>query len=72
MMLYRFIVTSGDQEIPVVAVAEDESSAFRVVDREVQRSFLKRLKIDDVALLEKKKIRQSGSGFVIQPRKTYE
>ncbi|WKB37300.1 DUF3906 family protein [Terrilactibacillus sp. S3-3] len=72
MDLYRFIVTAGGREIPVVVSAEDDESAFRVVEQEIARSFLKPLQIDDVALLEKKKIRGTGSGFVIQPRKAYE
>lgn len=72
MDLYRFIVTAGEREIPVVTAADDEESAFRAVEREVARSFLKPIQIDDIALLEKKKIRGTGSGFVIQPRKNYE
>lgn len=72
MELFRFIVTAGDAEIPVVAVAEDEETAFRIVDTEVQQTFLKRLRVDGIALLEKKKIYKSGAGFVIQPRKAYE
>ncbi|RYL94922.1 DUF3906 family protein [Sporolactobacillus sp. THM7-4] len=72
MELFRFIVTSGGDEFPVVAAAEDEESAFRIVDREIERSFLEQLEVDDIALLEKKKIRKTGAGFLIQPRKTYE
>ncbi|GGL47515.1 DUF3906 family protein [Sporolactobacillus putidus] len=72
MELFRFIVASGENEIPVVAVAEDEETAFRVVDAEVQRTFLKRLKVDGIALVEKKKIHKNGAGFVIQTRKAYE
>ncbi|MDD9148694.1 MULTISPECIES: DUF3906 family protein [unclassified Sporolactobacillus] len=72
MELFRFIVTSNENETVAVAVAENEEAAFRVVDSELQRTFLKRLKVDSIVLLEKKKIGKSGAGFVIRPRETYE
>ncbi|WP_353948462.1 DUF3906 family protein [Sporolactobacillus sp. Y61] len=72
MELYRFIVTSEEQEIPVVAVAENEESAFRIVDRELDRTFLKKIRVDDIALVEKKRILKNGAGFVLHKRKSFE
>lgn len=72
MELYRFIIASGDEELPVVAAAENEEAAFRVVERELERTFLKRLQVEDIALVEKKKISKNGAGFVLKRRKSYE
>lgn len=71
MELFRFIIISGDKEIPAVAAAKDEEAAFRIVDQEIQKEFLKTLKVDDVLLVQRKSIR-TGAGYVLHPRKSYE
>lgn len=72
MDLYRFIVSTEEEEISVVAAAESEEAAFRIADREIEHNFLKKPKIADIALIEKKTIRKTGAGYLIQPRKSYE
>ncbi|WP_028983527.1 DUF3906 family protein [Sporolactobacillus terrae] len=72
MELFRFIVTAGTSEIPVVAVAENEEAAFRVVDQELDHTLLKLPQIDHIALMQKKSISKKGSGFAILPREQFE
>lgn len=72
MDIYRFIVSTGDQELPAVAAAESEEAAFQIVEREVKHNFLKKLNVTEIALVEKRKIRSKGAGYLLSPREIYE
>ncbi|MCO7125182.1 DUF3906 family protein [Sporolactobacillus shoreicorticis] len=72
MKLFRFIVSTEEGELPVIAAAESEEAALQVVDQEIQHNLLIQPKIRDVVLIEKKGIKKSGAGYLIQPRKSYE
>jgi hypothetical protein len=65
MQLYRFEVTTKKSVFNVVVAAENNEAAFQTADAEVENHFLKMPEIVDVTLHEKKKIRQKGSGFVL-------
>jgi hypothetical protein len=67
--LYRFEVTAYDDTIYVVIAAKDDEQAFRLVEVELEKHFLKVPDIIDISLHEKKPIRHGG-GFVIyvEPR----
>ncbi|MDQ0176526.1 DUF3906 family protein [Bacillus chungangensis] len=64
MELFRFEVQTKTKVIDVIIAAKDEESAFRLVDVELEKFFLKKPEMEHVALHEKKKIRKSA-GFVI-------
>ncbi|HZG59458.1 MAG TPA: DUF3906 family protein [Anoxybacillus sp.] len=64
MNLYRFEVTTKDGVIYVVIAAKDDEQAFRLVEVELEKQFLKIPKFIDISLHEKKPIR-SGGGFVV-------
>lgn len=64
MELYRFEVTTEAEVIPVVIVADSEEKAFRAVEIELEKYFLRLPSIRDITLYEKKRI-QSSAGFVI-------
>jgi hypothetical protein len=69
MGLYRFEVLINNEVVHVVIVAENEEQAFRLVDVELEKYFLKMPEIEEITLYEVKKIRKSG-GFVIQGQET--
>ncbi|AIE58979.1 DUF3906 family protein [Bacillus methanolicus] len=70
MNLYRFEVTlKGNEVIHVVIAAENDEDAFRLVDVEIEKHFLKLPEIQDISLYEKKKIRK-GNGFVLSRLET--
>jgi hypothetical protein len=62
--LYRFEVTTEAEVIPVVIVADSEEKAFRAVEIELEKYFLRLPSIRDITLYEKKRI-QSSTGFVL-------
>jgi hypothetical protein len=64
MNLYRFEVTTKNDIIHVVIVAHDDEQAFRLVEVELEKHFLKIPEFIDISLHEKKPIRRGG-GFVI-------
>lgn len=64
MELYRFEVTTDSEVIPVVIAADSEEKAFRTVEIELEKYFLRLPNIRDITLYEKKRI-QSNVGFVI-------
>ncbi|MBB5324991.1 hypothetical protein HNQ34_002090 [Anoxybacillus tepidamans] len=67
MNLYRFEVTTKRGIIYVVIAAHDDEQAFRLVEIELEKHFLKIPDFTDISLHEKKPIRRGG-GFVIDPR----
>jgi hypothetical protein len=70
MNLYRFEVTLKNHEvIHVIIAAKDDEDAFRLVDVEIEKHFLKIPDIQNVSLYEKKKIR-NGNGFVLSLQET--
>ncbi|PLR84769.1 DUF3906 domain-containing protein [Bacillus canaveralius] len=64
MNLYRFEVTIDQEVTHVIIAAENDEAAFRLVDVELEKHFLKEREVNDVSLYEKKKIR-NGNGFVL-------
>lgn len=69
MFLYRFEVTTKTEIIYVVIAANDDEQAFRLVEVELEKHFLKVPDYMDISLHEKKPIRRGG-GFVVysEPR----
>ncbi|MBB3852079.1 hypothetical protein GGR98_001333 [Parageobacillus caldoxylosilyticus] len=69
MFLYRFEVTTKTEVIYVVIAATDDEQAFRLVEVELEKHFLKVPDYTDISLHEKKPIRRGG-GFVVysEPR----
>ena len=51
--------------IDVIIAAQNDESAFRQVDIELEKYFLKELEIENVTLHEKKRIRKNA-GFVLE------
>ncbi|MBA2876464.1 DUF3906 family protein [Thermaerobacillus caldiproteolyticus] len=70
MNLYRFEVTTQTDIIYVVIAAHDDEQAFRLVEVELEKHFLKIPDFIDISLHEKKPIRR-GSGFIVyrEPRR---
>ncbi|UOY93237.1 DUF3906 family protein [Ectobacillus sp. JY-23] len=64
MELYRFEVVAEEKVIPVIIVAENEEKAFRAVEVELEKYFLRLPVITDITLYEKKRIHKSA-GYVI-------
>ncbi|WP_261129018.1 DUF3906 family protein [Bacillus sp. Marseille-Q3570] len=69
MDLYRFEVTTDTDVIPVIIAAENDEAAFRLVEVELEKYFLRLPEVDDISLYEKKKIRK-GNGFVLHEQET--
>ncbi|MFC4075772.1 DUF3906 family protein [Salinithrix halophila] len=69
MYLYRFEVIVKEEVIHVVIAAKDDEEAFRLVDVELEKYFLKMPEVDDTSLYEKKRIGQGG-GFVLYEQET--
>ncbi|WP_257348476.1 DUF3906 family protein [Pseudalkalibacillus decolorationis] len=69
MDLYRFEVTTKTDVIHVIIAAKNDESAFRLVEVELEKYFLKLPDVEDISLYEKKKIR-NGNGFVIHEQET--
>ncbi|MGP4079423.1 DUF3906 family protein [Pseudalkalibacillus sp. R45] len=69
MDLYRFEVTTKTDVIPVIIAAENDEAAFRLVEVELEKYFLRLPEVDDISLYEKKKIRK-GNGFVLHEQET--
>ncbi|WP_028400400.1 DUF3906 family protein [Ectobacillus panaciterrae] len=64
MELYRFEVVASGEVIHVVIAASSEEQAFRLVEVELEKYFLRLPEIEEITLYEKKKIHK-GAGFVI-------
>ncbi|MGM9929835.1 MAG: DUF3906 family protein [Bacillus sp. (in: firmicutes)] len=64
MYLYRFEVVTADKVFPVIIAASNDQQAFSLVDDEIEKYFLRALRVDEVILYEKKRI-GAGSGYVL-------
>lgn len=68
MNVYRMEVTiiqdMIQKVINVVIAAQDDQSAFRLAEIEVEKTYLKLPEVEEMAILEKKKIGKGG-GFVL-------
>lgn len=69
MSIYRFEVTINNEIFHAVVAAENDEMAFRHVDVEIEKQFLKSADVLDISLYEKKKI-QKGAGFVLSKFET--
>ncbi|MGL4820301.1 MAG: DUF3906 family protein [Bacilli bacterium] len=68
MELYRFIVEAKEQgEFPVIIVASGEEEAFRLLDIELEKHFVRTPELTDVTLYEKRRVGK-GTGYVLAPR----
>jgi hypothetical protein len=69
MYLYRFEVTTQTNTIYLVIAASSDEQAFRLVEVELEKHFLKVPDFIDISLHEKKPIRRGG-GFIVynEPR----
>ncbi len=63
--IYRFEVQTNRKMIDVIIADQNDESAFRQVDIELEKYFLKELEIENVTLHEKKRIRKNA-GFVLE------
>lgn len=66
MNLYHFKVLIGQEEITVIVVAESDDQAFKRAEIEVEASFLKLPEIKEIVLLERKKVTNKGTAFVVK------
>ena len=64
MDLYRFEAVLENSIVPIVVVAESEEKAFKMAEIELEKHFLPLPEVKEIALFEKKKIRNSAA-FVI-------
>ncbi|WP_088071147.1 DUF3906 family protein [Gottfriedia luciferensis] len=64
MFLYRFEASIEDRTIPIVILANDDDKAFKLVDSELEKFYVKKPDVKDLLLYEKKKVTQSG-GYVL-------
>lgn len=65
MNLYHFTVGVDNKEITVIVAAEDDEQAFSRAEKEVEGHFLKLPVIKEIVLLERKKISNKGTSFVV-------
>jgi hypothetical protein len=68
MYLFKMEVDSSEGALTVILAAENEEQAFLAVDEHVERHFLYPPKLNEVAIVEKKRI-TSGAAYVIETRK---
>lgn len=64
MNVYKFLVKTKKDTIPVIIVAENEEKAFDQVEIELEKHFIEVPDYEEITLYEKKKIHK-GAGFVI-------
>ncbi|PEJ56975.1 hypothetical protein CN692_15475 [Bacillus sp. AFS002410] len=64
MFLYRFEATIQSRVVPIVILASDDEKAFKLVDTELEKFYVKKPVVKDLLMYEKKKVNQSG-GFVL-------
>lgn len=65
MYIYRFEVVAQEKVIDLIIVANDDESAFKYVDIELEKYYLKIPLIQEITLYEKKKIIHGG-GYVLE------
>lgn len=64
MFLYRFEATIESRIVPIVILASDDKKAFKLVDTELEKFYVKKPDVKELLMYEKKKVSQSG-GFVL-------
>jgi len=64
MNLYRFEVMLNNQLLHAVVAAENDESAFRLVDVELEKQLFKIAEVQNISLYERKKLHK-GAGFVM-------
>ena len=64
MFLYRFEASIESRIVPIVILASDDEKAFRLVDTELEKFYVKKPDVKELLMYEKKKVSQSG-GFVL-------
>ncbi|SDW96894.1 Protein of unknown function [Marininema mesophilum] len=69
MQLYRFEAVIEGEVIHIIIAAQDDNEAFRLVDVELEKHYLRMPEIEDLSLYEKRRI-QKGGGYVIQGQET--
>ncbi|MGL4522330.1 MAG: DUF3906 family protein [Bacilli bacterium] len=67
MELYRFIITTEQNEFSVIIAASGEEAAFSQLDIELEKHFVSIPPLVEVALYEKKRMGK-GTGYVLAPR----
>ncbi|QZT33920.1 DUF3906 family protein [Caldalkalibacillus thermarum TA2.A1] len=65
--LYRLELTVNGQPVEVVVAARSHEQAFAIAEVEVEKSCLQLPQIEEMAIVEKKRIGR-GSGFVVTGR----
>ncbi|MCC3381493.1 DUF3906 family protein [Paenibacillus farraposensis] len=68
MYLFKIEVDSSEGALTVILAAENEEQAFKEIDQHVERHFLYPPKLNEVAIVEKKRI-SAGTAYVIETRK---
>ncbi|WP_129688472.1 DUF3906 family protein [Gottfriedia acidiceleris] len=64
MFLYRFEASIESRIVPIVILASDDEKAFKLVDTELEKFYVKKPEVNELLMYEKKKISQSG-GFIL-------
>ncbi|WP_088010946.1 DUF3906 family protein [Gottfriedia acidiceleris] len=64
MFLYRFEASIENRIVPIVILANDDEKAFKLVDTELEKFYVKKPDVKELLMYEKKKVSQSG-GFVL-------
>ncbi|MDQ0256608.1 hypothetical protein J2S74_004030 [Evansella vedderi] len=66
MQIYRFEgIINETKKVTVIVAAKDDDAAFDRAEIEIESNYLKKPVIEELTLLEKKKL-TSGGGFVIE------
>lgn len=69
MNLYRFEVTINNELLHAVVAAENDETAFRLVDVELEKQLYKIADVQNISLYERKKL-YKGAGFVMSKFET--
>jgi hypothetical protein len=64
MFLYRFEASIESRIVPIVILASDDEKAFKLVDTELEKFYVKKPNVKELLMYEKKKVSQNG-GFVL-------
>ncbi|SDZ30670.1 Protein of unknown function [Evansella caseinilytica] len=69
MNIYRLeALINGNEYVDLVVIAGGEEAAFQLAEIELEKSYLKTPVIEEITLLEKRKLAAKGGGFVIPRR----
>ncbi|REE82728.1 MULTISPECIES: DUF3906 family protein [Paenibacillus] len=64
MFLYKIEIEMEDSSAHLILLAETDEKAFSVVDSHVERHYLKKPVLKQVAIVEKKRT-EAGNGYLI-------